>query len=46
VEGYELEVFEGGRETIQRNRPVILIEIWEKKQRKILFLDSYKFSIL
>jgi len=34
VEGYELEVFEGGRETIQRNRPVILIEIWGKFKEK------------
>jgi FkbM family methyltransferase len=34
VEGYELEVFEGGRETIQRNRPVILIEIWERNKEK------------
>jgi FkbM family methyltransferase len=34
VEGYELEVFEGGQETIQRNRPVILIEIWKKYNEK------------
>jgi len=34
VEGYELEVFEGGRETIQRNKPFILIEIWEKNKEK------------
>lgn len=34
VEGYELEVFEGGQETIQRNRPIILIEIWKKHNEK------------
>jgi FkbM family methyltransferase len=28
VEGYELEVFEGGKETIRKYKPVILIEIW------------------
>ncbi len=34
VEGYELEVFEGGKETIIRNKPVILIEIWNHHKDK------------
>jgi len=32
VEGYELEALHGGIDTIERNRPVILIEIWEKNK--------------
>jgi FkbM family methyltransferase len=30
VEGYELFVLEGSLDTINKNKPVILIEIWEK----------------
>jgi FkbM family methyltransferase len=34
VEGYELEVFEGGKETISREKPVIMIEIWGRVKDK------------
>ena len=34
VEGFELEVFEGGKETIINNKPVIIIEIWENNKDK------------
>ncbi len=34
VEGYEANVINGARETIMRNRPVILIEIWDDNQAK------------
>jgi len=34
VEGYELEVFEGGKDTIQKNRPIIIIEIWNNNKEK------------
>jgi FkbM family methyltransferase len=37
VEGYELEVFEGGKATIEKNRPVIIIEMW--KQNKDKYFD-------
>ena len=29
VEGYEMEVIKGGKETIMRNKPVMIIEIWQ-----------------
>ncbi len=32
IEGYELEALEGGKQTISRDRPVILIEIWKKNK--------------
>jgi FkbM family methyltransferase len=34
VEGFELEAFEGGIETIKRNKPYILIEIWANNKDK------------
>ena len=33
VEGHELEVFQGGEETINKYKPVVFAEIWETKQR-------------
>jgi FkbM family methyltransferase len=33
VEGHELEVFQGGKETINKYKPVVFAEIWECKQR-------------
>lgn len=39
VEGYELEVFEGGKETIRRNRPIIIIEIWDRNNTKERYFD-------
>lgn len=33
VEGHELEVFQGGENTINRYKPIVLAEIWETKQR-------------
>ena len=34
VEGYELEAFEGGKQTISRDKPVILLEIWPHNLEK------------
>ncbi len=36
VEGMEIEVLEGGVETIKRERPVIFIEIWNKFKEETL----------
>jgi hypothetical protein len=36
VEGMEIEVLEGGIETIKRERPVIFIEIWNKFKEETL----------
>jgi FkbM family methyltransferase len=34
VEGYELEAFEGGINTITKNKPIIVIEIWSNNLEK------------
>ncbi len=34
VESFELEVLEGGINTISKNKPIIFIEIWEKNKKK------------
>jgi FkbM family methyltransferase len=34
VEGYELETFEGGLNTINKNKPIIVIEIWSHNLEK------------
>jgi FkbM family methyltransferase len=34
VEGFELEVFEGGKQTIIDNKPIIIIEIWDVNKDK------------
>lgn len=44
VEGHEMEVLQGGRETIQRNRPVILIEIkCKNRARAARFLEDLEY---
>lgn len=35
VEGYEANVIQGAKETILRNKPVILIEIWDKNGQEV-----------
>ncbi|MEW6488312.1 MAG: FkbM family methyltransferase [Thermodesulfobacteriota bacterium] len=54
VEGHELEVLEGGRETIPRERPVLLVEVEQRHHRRpiaevfreILGLGGYEGSFL
>lgn len=36
VEGFELEALEGGYQTIMKNRPIIVIEMWEKYKDKYI----------
>ena len=45
VEGAELEVLNGGIETIKRNRPIIIIETFDKKEtiEKLLYSIGYEF---
>ena len=38
VEGYELHVLSGGRETIAKNKPKLFIEIWNSNLRSFIFL--------
>lgn len=49
VEGFELEVLEGARRTIERNRPVILIEVWNEEERrrgiKRILHDEYGYNV-
>jgi FkbM family methyltransferase len=49
VSGYELEVLEGGKQTIKANRPVILMKILEKDRKQytdwiIKNFDFYKME--
>ena len=36
VEGFELEVLTGALETIRKNKPVIILEIWPDNKEKYL----------
>ena len=42
VEGHEIEVIEGAIETINKNKPILLIEIEEKHSKKKV-IDAIKF---
>jgi FkbM family methyltransferase len=42
VEGFELEVMKGAIKTIQQERPVIFIEIWNKEKEKFISNPIYK----
>lgn len=44
VEGFELEAFQGGIETIKKNKPYILIEIWEHNKDKYFNWINNNFS--
>jgi FkbM family methyltransferase len=41
VEGFEYEVLEGAKKFIERNRPIIIIEIWNKKSEEFLKKLNY-----
>ncbi len=45
VEGMELDVLKGGRETIKRNRPVIFIEILKPKLKEVKNSDIMKYVL-
>ena len=36
VEGHEMDVLKGGRQTIEREKPIIIIEVWEDVRRAAL----------
>ena len=40
VEGYELHVLSGGRETIAKNKPKLYIEIWNSNLRSASYILS------
>jgi FkbM family methyltransferase len=42
VEGHEISVLEGALKTIQRNKPKILIEVWNRPKRQKEFMDFMK----
>ncbi|MGK0209348.1 MAG: FkbM family methyltransferase [Patescibacteria group bacterium] len=47
TEGFENEIIKGGAEFIKKNRPILVVEIWEKNGEEIVeFLRSlnYKYS--
>ena len=44
IEGYELEALEGGINTIRKNKPIILIEIWKKNIEKYKSWINTNFS--
>ncbi len=48
VEGYELDVLKGARETIIENKPIILCEVWdneESRQKVSTLLESVNYTI-
>lgn len=42
VEGMELQVLEGGIETIQREKPVIFMEIWKRRRKETFSNPIFK----
>ena len=46
VEGFELEVLKGMQETLKRDKPLLMIEIWKKNLKEVYTLmDSLGYSI-
>lgn len=47
VEGYEIEALKGGLETIQRNKPVMIIEVFggEENEKKLNFIRALGYDI-
>lgn len=48
VEGYELEVLEGAKSLINKNRPILYCELWENENRKksMEFISKLNYKIL
>ena len=46
VEGKEYEVLSGGKEKIQKLKPIILIEIWGNKKRRVENMNSSSEDIV
>lgn len=49
VEGFELEVIKGMQETLKRDKPIVLIEIWDENLdeiNKIMLSQGYKVHVL
>ena len=46
VEGHEIEVLEGARDTIYRNKPIIVIETFDKKERVSNFLFTLGYELV
>lgn len=49
VEGFELEVIKGMQKTLKRDKPVVLIEIWDENLdeiNKIMLSQGYKVHVL
>jgi hypothetical protein len=42
VEGMELQVLEGAMETIQRERPVLFMEIWKRRRKQTFSNPIFK----
>jgi FkbM family methyltransferase len=42
VEGHELKVLNGAKDTIKRNKPTIIIEVWNKKDKRNEFKKMMK----
>ena len=42
VEGHEIAVLEGALNTIKRNKPKILIEVWNRPKRQKEFMEFMK----
>ncbi len=46
VEGHEIEVLEGARETFYRNKPVVVIETFDKKEQVSDFFFSLGYELV
>ena len=46
VEGHEMEVLEGAIKTIFNNKPIIVIETFNKKEQVVQFLNSLGFALV
>ena len=46
AEGREYEIIKGGAKKISRNKPIIIVEIWDDKKRKFENMTTKKEDVI